>query len=82
MDVDTCTSPVNWLLPMLCSLLTNFSNVHLERLVPWMAPTGVTIVVLQHRESGAFSATGLNCAGLSDKSALMVKTSKRGSLAS
>ncbi|HET7909638.1 MAG TPA: class I SAM-dependent methyltransferase [Nitrospira sp.] len=25
---------------------------HLERLVSWMSPTGVTIVVLQHRESG------------------------------
>lgn len=25
---------------------------HLERLVSWMSPTGVTIIVLQHRESG------------------------------
>ncbi|HET8721084.1 MAG TPA: hypothetical protein VFM24_03605, partial [Nitrospira sp.] len=25
---------------------------HLERLVSWMSPTGVTIVALQHRESG------------------------------
>lgn len=29
--------------------------VHLERLVSWMAPTGVTIVVLQHRESGCMN---------------------------
>ena len=28
---------------------------HLERLVSWMAPTGVTIVVLQHRESGCMN---------------------------
>ena len=27
-------------------------SLHLERLVSWMAPTGVTIVVLQHCESG------------------------------
>ena len=29
--------------------------VHLERLVSWMTPTGVTIVVLQHRESGCMN---------------------------
>ena len=29
--------------------------VHLERLVSWMAPTGVTIVVLQHCESGCMN---------------------------
>ena len=29
--------------------------VHLERLVSWMSPTGVTIVVLQHRESGCMN---------------------------
>ena len=29
--------------------------VHLERLVSWMAPTGITIVVLQHRESGCMN---------------------------
>src|SRR5262245_24334159 len=28
---------------------------HLERLVSWMSPTGVTIVVLQHRESGCMN---------------------------
>ena len=28
---------------------------HLERLVTWMSPTGVTIVVLQHRESGCMN---------------------------
>jgi methyltransferase family protein len=28
---------------------------HLERLVSWMAPTGVTIVVLQHRDSGCMN---------------------------
>jgi hypothetical protein len=28
---------------------------HLERLVSWMLPTGVTIVVLQHRESGCMN---------------------------
>jgi hypothetical protein len=28
---------------------------HLERLVSWMTPTGVTIVVLQHRESGCMN---------------------------
>jgi hypothetical protein len=28
---------------------------HLERLVSWMAPAGVTIVVLQHRESGCMN---------------------------
>ena len=28
---------------------------HLERLVSWMSPTGVTIVVLQHRESGCMT---------------------------
>lgn len=28
---------------------------HLERLVAWMSPTGVTIVVLQHRESGSMN---------------------------
>jgi hypothetical protein len=28
---------------------------HLERLVFWMAPTGVTVVVLQHRESGCMN---------------------------
>ena len=42
---------------------------HLERLVSWMSPTGVTIVILQHRESGCmnmvhhFSGTVSNCAG-------------------
>jgi hypothetical protein len=29
--------------------------VHLERLVSWMSPTGVTIVVLQYRESGCMN---------------------------
>ena len=29
--------------------------LHLERLVSWMSPTGVTIVVLQHRESGCMN---------------------------
>ena len=29
--------------------------VHLERLVSWMSPTGVTIVVLQHRENGCMN---------------------------
>ena len=29
--------------------------VHLERLVSWMAPTGITIVVLQHCESGCMN---------------------------
>jgi hypothetical protein len=28
---------------------------HFERLVSWMSPTGVTIVVLQHRESGCMN---------------------------
>jgi len=28
---------------------------HLERLVSWMSPTGVTIVVLQHRDSGCMN---------------------------
>jgi len=28
---------------------------HLERLVSWMSPTGVTIVVLQHRETGCMN---------------------------
>ncbi|HTL63217.1 MAG TPA: class I SAM-dependent methyltransferase [Nitrospira sp.] len=28
---------------------------HLERLVSWMSPTGVTVVVLQHRESGCMN---------------------------
>jgi ubiquinone/menaquinone biosynthesis C-methylase UbiE len=28
---------------------------HLERLVSWMSPTGVTIVILQHRESGCMN---------------------------
>lgn len=28
---------------------------HLERLVSWMSPTGATIVVLQHRESGCMN---------------------------
>lgn len=28
---------------------------HLDRLVSWMSPTGVTIVVLQHRESGCMN---------------------------
>lgn len=28
---------------------------HLERLVSWMSPTGMTIVVLQHRESGCMN---------------------------
>lgn len=28
---------------------------HIERLVSWMSPTGVTIVVLQHRESGCMN---------------------------
>lgn len=28
---------------------------HLERLVSWMSPTGVTIIVLQHRESGCMN---------------------------
>jgi Methyltransferase domain len=28
---------------------------HLERLVSWMSPTGITIVVLQHRESGCMN---------------------------
>ena len=28
---------------------------HLERLVSWMTPTGMTIVVLQHRESGCMN---------------------------
>ena len=29
--------------------------MHLERLVSWMAPTGITIVVLQHCESGCMN---------------------------
>jgi hypothetical protein len=28
---------------------------HLDRLVSWMSPTGVTIIVLQHRESGCMN---------------------------
>ena len=28
---------------------------HLERLVSWMSPTGVTLVILQHRESGCMN---------------------------
>ncbi|MDR4485692.1 MAG: class I SAM-dependent methyltransferase [Nitrospirales bacterium] len=28
---------------------------HLERLVSWMSPTGITIIVLQHRESGCMN---------------------------
>jgi hypothetical protein len=28
---------------------------HLERLVSWMSPTGVTVVILQHRESGCMN---------------------------